>query len=319
VTRRIVRRTAGLAAAGAFAALAGLVPALPALAHGAPVQPISRTAACAPGNADARSAACTAARAANGQAFGAFDNLRVPGVDGRDKQVIPDGRLCSGGLPAFKGLDLPRDDWPATRVTAGGRLTVQYRATIPHRGSFRIYLTRPGYDPTEPLGWDDLSSKPILTADDPPLRDGSYRMTGRLPADRTGRHLLYTVWQTSSTPDTYYSCSDLIIKAPAGAATATKPRSAQAPRSATSAEPLAGRSSGPAAVAGAGPATGAEASAARPSWMSRAADDERMTLGRQITGTVLIVVVGITGSLAVVRIRRARADARTTDRRPDRR
>jgi chitin-binding protein len=34
-------------------------------------------------------------------------------------------------------------------------------------------------------------------------------MPGKLPKGRTGRHMIYTIWQTSSTPDTYYSCSDV--------------------------------------------------------------------------------------------------------------
>lgn len=36
-------------------------------------------------------------------------------------------------------------------------------------------------------------------------------MEGRLPAGKTGRQLIYTIWQNSDTPDTYYSCSDVIF------------------------------------------------------------------------------------------------------------
>src|SRR5690349_7355265 len=182
--RRIARRTVAVLGAGGLVAAAGLLPALPALAHGAPVRPISRTAACAAGGEDRGSAVCRAAQQANGGPFGTFDNLRVAGVNGRDRQIIPDGKLCSGGLADFKGLDLPRADWPATTLTAGGRLSMQYRSTIPHEGSFRIYLTKQGYDPTEPLRWADLGAKPILTADNPPLTGGSYRMQGTVPTDR---------------------------------------------------------------------------------------------------------------------------------------
>jgi predicted carbohydrate-binding protein with CBM5 and CBM33 domain len=218
VSFRIVGRTLAALAAGAVVAVPGLVPAAPALAHGATTEPISRTAACAGDGDRADGAACRAALAANGGPFGSFDNLRVPGVNGKDRKVVPDGRLCSGGLNAFRGLDLARADWPATRLTAGDRLDVRYRTTIPHDGTFRVYLTRPRYRPDRPLRWADLGREPIFTATDPPLRDGAYRFGGRIPADRTGRHLLYVVWQTTSTPDTYYSCSDLILRAPAAAA-----------------------------------------------------------------------------------------------------
>ncbi|MEU6281879.1 lytic polysaccharide monooxygenase [Streptomyces sp. NPDC047028] len=184
-----------------------------AQAHGAPTDPVSRVYACSPeGDAAARrSAACRAAVAANGAPFTAWDNLRVAGVDGRDRQVLPDGRLCSGNLPAYRGLDLARTDWPATRLTPGARLTMTYASTIAHSGTFRLYLTRPGYDPAKPLRWSDLPARPFATVTDPPLTNGAYHIAATLPKDRTGRQMLYTVWQNSSTPDTYYSCSDVVF------------------------------------------------------------------------------------------------------------
>jgi chitin-binding protein len=304
VSRRIVRRTAAVVVAGGFTVGAGLLPALPALAHGAPVQPISRTAACAAGGEDAGTAACKAALKANGGAFGNFDNLRVPGVDGKDRQFIPDGKLCSGGLPEFKGLDIGRSDWPVTRLTAGGKLTVQYRTTIPHEGSFRIYLTKQGYDPTQPLAWDDLGSSPILTADNPPLRDGSYRMSGKLPADRTGRHVVFTIWQTTSTPDTYYSCSDVLLKGNSAAAAVPRPAATKA----HTAKPLATRSPEPGAVALPQDSASLAADgvpAVQESLITKS--DDRVGLGRQITSAALIVLSGVTGAIGIIRIRRARA------------
>jgi chitin-binding protein len=142
----------------------------------------------------------------------------VAGVNGRDRQVIPDGRLCSGNLPAYRGLDVARPDWPATRLTPGGRLTMTYASTIAHTGTFRLYLTRPGYDPAKPLKWSDLPERPFAEVTDPPLTKGAYHITATLPKDRTGRQMLYTIWQNSSTTDTYYSCSDVVFS---GAAQAT--------------------------------------------------------------------------------------------------
>jgi chitin-binding protein len=197
------------------AVLGCLVPgALPAQAHGATGTPVSRALECGPlGGAAAKSAACQAADAASGgpTSFADWDNLRLPNVNGRDRQKIPDGKLCSAGLPAFKGLDLVRADWPATNLTAGAPFTFRYRVTIPHRGAFRLYLTTDNYSPARPLRWADLPADPFLTATDPPIRDGSYVINGTLPANRSGRQLIYTIWQTTSTPDTYYSCSDVVF------------------------------------------------------------------------------------------------------------
>ncbi|GAA2761053.1 lytic polysaccharide monooxygenase [Streptomyces paradoxus] len=209
---RTTAHRAALAAALVTPLLLPLGTAGPARAHGAPTDPVSRVVACSPEGGDrAGTAACRAAVAANGAPFTAWDNLRVANVNGRDRAVIPDGKLCSGGLPAYRGLDLARADWPSTRMAPGAKLTMRYVSTIPHTGTFRMYLTKPGYDPAGPLSWSDLPEKPFAEVTDPALTDGAYRMEATLPSDRTGRHVLYTVWQNSSTPDTYYSCSDVVF------------------------------------------------------------------------------------------------------------
>ncbi|MFI7203202.1 lytic polysaccharide monooxygenase auxiliary activity family 9 protein [Micromonospora aurantiaca (nom. illeg.)] len=209
-------------ALAALAAVAATVPltAAPAAAHGAPTSPLSRAAACGPEGGRAQTPACRAAVAA-GAAVREWDNIRVARIDGRDRERIPDGELCSGGLSAYRGLDLARADWPATTLTAGARHTFRYRTTIPHRGTFRYYVTTGSYSPRRSLTWADLEEKPFLQVTDPPIRAGAYEMRGRLPADRSGRHIVYVIWQNSDTQDTYYSCSDVIFRAVRGASDAS--------------------------------------------------------------------------------------------------
>ncbi|MGV9786592.1 lytic polysaccharide monooxygenase auxiliary activity family 9 protein [Streptomyces sp. NPDC003435] len=233
---RMTARLSTLAAAAATPLLLLPWTAGPAQAHGAPTDPVSRVYACSPqGGSANRSAACRAAIAANGAPFTAWDNLRVPGVNGRDRQVIPDGKLCSGNLSAYRGLDLARTDWPATRLTSGARMTLTYASTIAHEGSFRLYLTKPGYDPAKPLKWSDLPDRPFAEFKNPPLSNGAYHLTATLPADRTGRQMLYTIWQNTSTPDTYYSCSDVVLAkkstASGGGSVTTRPAPSRRPAS----------------------------------------------------------------------------------------
>jgi predicted carbohydrate-binding protein with CBM5 and CBM33 domain len=208
----------------------------PAAAHGAPTNPVSRSAGCQPEGRWARSAACVAAVATSGKV--AWDNLRLANVKGRDRQLVPDGKLCSAGLSGFRGLDLPRADWQTTTMAGGAQVTFTYKGTIPHKGTFRWYLTKDGYSPTRPLRWADLDDAPFLQVKDPPMRNGSYVMAGRLPA-RTGRHLIYTVWQNSNTPDTYYSCSDVVLTGAAAQPAQPAPAStaAAAPATAGTTEP----------------------------------------------------------------------------------
>ncbi|SER22780.1 chitin-binding protein [Streptomyces sp. yr375] len=258
------RRTAALAATAVSPLLLGLWAAGPAQAHGAPTDPVSRVYACSPeGGADARTAACRAAVAENGTSFAAWDNLRVANVNGRDRQTIPDGQLCSGGLSAYKGLDLARADWPSTRLTAGGTLRMTYASTIAHTGTFKLYLTKPGYDASKPLTWSDLPERPFAEVKDPELTDGAYHFTAKLPVDRTGRQMLYTIWQNTSTPDTYYSCSDVVFSAaaPAGGAASGAGGAGGATKAPAAATP---KASGTPTPASGTPATSASASASAP-------------------------------------------------------
>jgi chitin-binding protein len=263
--RKTAHRTA-LAAAVVTPFLLPVWAAGPAQAHGAPTDPVSRVYGCSPDGGDAaRSAACKAAVAANGTSFAAWDNLRVANVNGRDRQTIPDGKLCSGGLPAYKGLDLARSDWPSTRLAPGGTLTMRYASTIPHTGTFRLYLTKPGYDPSKPLTWSDIPEKPFAEVTDPALTGGAYHLKAKLPSDRTGHQVLYTIWQNSSTPDTYYSCSDVVFSKSAstgGAPAKTSGASASAPASANGGKDTARRNGSPSAENRAEPSKAAAAQGA---------------------------------------------------------
>ncbi|MFE3827586.1 lytic polysaccharide monooxygenase [Streptomyces sp. NPDC059092] len=223
------RRTAtGIVVLGlAPLALAGLT-AAPAAAHGSMTDPVSRVAACfAEGPESPRSEACKAAVAASGtQAFYDWNEVNIADAAGNHQQIIPDGKLCSAGRDKYKGLDLARADWPSSPVNAGNR-TFRYKATAPHKGSFELYLTKDGYDPTQPLKWSDLEEKPFLTVTDPKLEDGAYVFDGVVP-NRSGRHLLYSVWQRSDSPEAFYTCSDVVFGQDNGGAAGTAPTAAPA-------------------------------------------------------------------------------------------
>ncbi|WAP55200.1 lytic polysaccharide monooxygenase [Streptomyces sp. S465] len=203
------RRTARIAVLGTVPLALIALSADPASAHGSMTDPVSRVSACfAEGPESPDSAACKAAVAAGGtQALYDWNEVNIPDAAGRHKEIIPDGKLCSAGRDKYQGLDLPRADWPATAMTAGEH-TFSYRATAPHRGSFELYITKDGYDPTKPLTWADLEAEPFAKVTDPTLRNGSYVFTGKVP-DKSGRHLIYSIWQRSDSPEAFYTCSDV--------------------------------------------------------------------------------------------------------------
>ncbi|MFJ6074855.1 lytic polysaccharide monooxygenase [Streptomyces sp. NPDC093065] len=204
------RRAAAVAVAGLAPLALTTLAAAPASAHGSMGDPVSRVSQChAEGPESPKSAACKAVVAAGGtQALYDWNGIRIGNAAGKHQELIPDGKLCSANDPAFKGLDLARDDWPATGVSSGS-YTFKYRVTAPHKGTFKVYVTKPGYDPSQPLGWGDLDlSAPVATATDPVASDGFYTFSGTLP-ERSGKHLLYAVWQRSDSPEAFYSCSDV--------------------------------------------------------------------------------------------------------------
>lgn len=291
-----VRRTSAAIAALAVGALLplALLPA-PAQAHGAPSSPVSRAYACGAGTAQQKaSAACKAAVAA-GADVADWDNIRVANVNGRDRQVIPDGELCSGGIDRYKGLDLARSDWPSTKLTAGASFTFQYAETIPHKGSFRIYVTKDGYSPTRALRWADLETAPFADVTDPTLQNNAYVIKGTLPKGKSGAHVIYTIWQNTSTADTYYSCSDVVFTA---ATTTSK-----------AASPAAGAGNGTRASV---PASAAAGGAPGSGGASPAGSAPRLTATSEIASTPVLagvggaVVLAAAGGVAFFLMRRKR-------------
>jgi predicted carbohydrate-binding protein with CBM5 and CBM33 domain len=188
-------------------------------AHGATTSPGSRTYLCfedghwTGGDLEPRNPACQRAVAAGGKQplWDWFGVLRSDGA-GRTRGFIPDGELCSGGSAKYAAYDAPADDWPATRLTSGAPWTVHYNAWAAHPGQFRLYVTRDGYDPRAPLTWDSLESEPFSVWDETvPNGQGEYYWDVQLPAGKTGRHIIYSVWQRSDSAETFYGCADVVF------------------------------------------------------------------------------------------------------------
>ncbi|MEV8587438.1 lytic polysaccharide monooxygenase [Streptomyces sp. NPDC051180] len=216
------RTAAAVATTTAGLALAGLMSGN-AFAHGSMTDPVSRVSACyAEGPESPKSAACKAAVAASGtQAFYDWNAVNIANAAGKHRELIPNGKLCSAGNDKYRGLDLARADWPASKLSSGSH-TFHYKGTAPHKGSFELYVTKDGYDPSKPLKWSDLEAKPFVTVTDPGMQNGDYVFQGTVPK-KSGRHLIYSIWQRSDSPEAFYTCSDVVFgKDSGGTAPATK-------------------------------------------------------------------------------------------------
>ena len=178
---------------------------------------------------------CWQAWQADPTAMWNWNGLYREGVAGNHQGAIPDGQLCSGGRtggPRYAALDNP-GNWRATNVGTSFTLTMHDQAR--HGADYiRVYVSRQGYDPlTQRLRWADLElvrdTGRILpgvgsTTGDPALNGVSISTQVNAPG-RTGRHVVYTIWQASHSDQSYYICSDVNFTGGGTPPTSTPPTS----------------------------------------------------------------------------------------------
>ena len=220
--------TAALVAPFAFVAAvtADTITAAPAAAHGSVTDPPTRNYGCLErwgsdhlnpemANIDPM---CWGAWQHDPNAMWNWNGLYRENVGGNHEAVIPNGQLCSGGRtqsPRYDYMDTP-GEWVAKDVPQQFHLTLTDQAR--HGADYlRIYVSEPGFDPTtEALGWDDVQLV---------KQTGRYPSQGTYETDvdlsgRSGRAVLYTIWQASHLDQPYYLCSDINIGGGAAAAKA---------------------------------------------------------------------------------------------------
>ena len=187
---------------------AALLGAAEVNAHGYVSSPKARVIVCKENNIENPThPACIAAKAAGNVGFYAPQSIAIGGVRDNHQAVIPDGKLCSAGVGGYTGLDLARSDWPATQVQAGYREFV-WTNTAQHRSMyFRYYITRQGYNPSQPLRWSDLEQ---IHQSSPTGQEAVSRHMVNLPP-RTGKHVVYSIWQRdyADAPEGFYQCIDV--------------------------------------------------------------------------------------------------------------
>ena len=171
-TRRLTTRLAVLAAAALGVTL---LSTLPAQAHGAMMVAGSRTYLCyedgitSTGQIIPQNPACQAGVGRSGvnslYNWFAVGN-RSGATSGGTVGFIPDGKLCSGNSNYydFFGYDIASPDWPKTHLTSGADVQLKYNKWAAHPGTFRMYVTKDGWNPNRPLTWADMETVPFNTA-----------------------------------------------------------------------------------------------------------------------------------------------------------
>jgi predicted carbohydrate-binding protein with CBM5 and CBM33 domain len=186
-----------------------------AAAHGSIVDPASRNYGCwqrwgndhLNPNMRQEDPMCWQAWQDNPNAMWNWNGLYRNNVGGDHQAAVPDGQLCSGGLAEgarYRSMDAV-GPWKMTNI--GGNFRVNLYDQASHGADyFRIYVTRQGYDATtQPLRWSNLELV---------RQTGRYAPSQNISIDvsapgRSGRHVIFTIWQASHMDQAYYICSDV--------------------------------------------------------------------------------------------------------------
>ncbi len=183
-------------------------------AHGTMETPVSRIYNCfLEGPESPKSDACRAAVAEGGtQALYDWNGVNQGNANDMHVDIIPDGELCGGGKELFKGLNLARDDWRSSSIAPdqNGNFEFVFIATAPHSTDyFKFYITKEGHNPLHPLSWNDLEDLPFCTINEVTLQNGRYKLNCPLPQNKSGKHVIYSIWQRDDSPEAFYTCMDV--------------------------------------------------------------------------------------------------------------
>lgn len=138
------------------------------------------------------------------------------------EKAVPNGLLCAAGDKNKRGLDVPQNKgWKATSLQAGSSFKHVWKLTAPHFPSdHAIYITKKDANfQNRELRWSDLDLEhPLYKGKMAPTTinsDGTavYNTDIRIPADRQGKAILYSVWQRDDAGnEAFLNCSDIDIQ-----------------------------------------------------------------------------------------------------------
>ncbi|MFF7246880.1 lytic polysaccharide monooxygenase [Embleya sp. NPDC008237] len=168
-------------------------------AHGWVTSPPSRAAYCAQG---------TVSNCGEIQ----WEPQSVEGPKGFPARGPADGRLCAGGNSRFAELDDPRGGaWPSTPVSSGSSKTFTWKLTARHATtSFRYFITKSSWSPGQSITRAQLESTPFLTVPYGGVQPAAtVSHTGTLPAGRSGKAVIFAVWDIADTGNAFYQCTDV--------------------------------------------------------------------------------------------------------------
>lgn len=130
------------------------------------------------------------------------------------------GKLASAGLPGFKLLDVQTADRCVKTNIHTGERDFKWHLTQVHKTNrFRYYMTKQGWNSNKPLTLEDMD---VIGVDgypigqNVPITQGYYPSNNpvhkiTVPKDRSGYHVIYSVWDINDTPNSFYQAIDVNV------------------------------------------------------------------------------------------------------------
>lgn len=134
----------------------------------------------------------------------------LEGPSGFPQGGPPDGRIASAGHAHFGELDIQTSDRWTKRDVQAGPFSFTWTFTANHvTRNWRYYLTRPDWNPNQPLSRASFDLQPFCVADGgmvQPPQQVTHRCT--LPA-RQGYQVILGLWEIGDTTNSFYNMIDV--------------------------------------------------------------------------------------------------------------
>ncbi|MCT2408912.1 lytic polysaccharide monooxygenase [Chryseobacterium antibioticum] len=125
-----------------------------------------------------------------------------------------DGRIASanGSIGGNTILDLQTADrWKKTNITAGVNTFIWKYLAYHATSKWHYYMTKPGWNPNQPLARQDLELiGEVVHNGSPPQDNTPHHIT--IPGNRQGYHVILAVWDVADTANAFYNVIDVNVQ-----------------------------------------------------------------------------------------------------------
>ncbi|WP_159566709.1 lytic polysaccharide monooxygenase [Budvicia diplopodorum] len=140
-----------------------------------------------------------------------YEPQSIEGPKGFPESGPPDGHIASGNKAAYFQLDEQTPTrWHKVNMNTGDNTFVWYLTAQHSTTSWRYFITKTGWDASQPLSRAAFDLTPFCQINDggaiPPM-EVVHKCT--IPKDRKGSHVILAVWDIADTANAFYQAIDV--------------------------------------------------------------------------------------------------------------